>query len=58
MIVPKTLLLSALSAYLCEIKRVTDGARTRDLRSHNPPTDVARGSLPGQSTHIQAKSRV
>ena len=37
---------------------VTDGARTRDLRSHNPPPDVARCSFTGQSTHIQAKSRV
>jgi hypothetical protein len=24
-----------------ELKRVTDGARTRDLRSHNPPTSVS-----------------
>jgi len=32
---------SANSPYLCRIERVTGGARTRDLRSHNPPTPVA-----------------
>ncbi len=32
----ETLPQSAYLAYLCGIGRVTDGARTRDLRSHNP----------------------
>ncbi len=31
---------------------VTDGARTRDLRSHNPPTDVAQCSLTGRRADI------
>ncbi len=30
---------------------VTDGARTRDLRSHNPPTDVAVCSSVGPYPH-------
>jgi hypothetical protein len=32
-------------AYLCGIHRVTDGARTRDLQSHNPPTSGCHGLL-------------
>jgi PAS domain-containing protein len=32
--------LSTNSPYLCGFTRVTDGARTRDLRSHNSPTPV------------------
>ena len=33
--------LPACSAYLYGFVRVTDGARTRDLRSHNPTTPVS-----------------
>jgi hypothetical protein len=32
---------SAFWAYLCRSEKVTDGARTRALRSHNPPTPVS-----------------
>jgi PAS domain-containing protein len=31
------------SPYLCEFTRVTDGTRTRALRSHNPLSSVSRG---------------
>jgi hypothetical protein len=33
--------LPAFWAYLCRYEKVTDGARTRALRSHNPKTSVA-----------------
>src|SRR5215218_9319297 len=36
------------------IKRITDGARTRDLRSHDPARGVAEGCAPLQIPHIQA----
>ena len=38
--------------------RVTDGARTRDLRSHNPPTPVSKRCCMLQNRLITAKSRV
>ena len=39
-------------------ERVTDGARTRDLRSHNPPTPVSERSCTLQKRLIASKSRV
>jgi hypothetical protein len=42
--------LSAFWTYLCRFDKVTDGTRTRDLRSHNPPrpapTDATIQSVP------------
>jgi hypothetical protein len=35
---PKHILLPHISLIYAECRRVTDGTRTRALRSHNPPT--------------------
>jgi hypothetical protein len=52
------LFLPASSFTHADMKRVADGARTRDLKNHNPPKGVARCSSTGQSTHIRAEQSV